>query len=145
MCIRDRSFTSGRDRFSGYEQRNDQGKWSDALVRSDSVPNRLHGEDRIDVRPLHPRASCSGVGISWRALSTELDHWFERPHHRPVLLHAGSQRRGPRISIVFLRCWTGTNKISAGNPSTPGSASRCNASPKKTNKRTTVRLASELE
>ncbi|KAF5408831.1 MAG: hypothetical protein Udaeo2_09960 [Candidatus Udaeobacter sp.] len=89
------SFTSGRDRFSGYEHCNDQGKWSDALVRSDSVPNRLHGEDRIDVGPLHPRASCSGVGILWRALSIELDHCFERPHHRRVLLHPRSQRREP--------------------------------------------------
>ena len=39
-------------------------------------------QDRICVGPIHPRASCSGVGIFWRALSTELDHWFERAHHR---------------------------------------------------------------
>src|SRR5439155_9655354 len=127
----------------GYEQCDDQGKWSDADLRSDSVPNRLRREVRIYVRALHSCPNCSGVGISWRTLSTELDHWFERRLH-PILLHSRSQRREPQISIVFLRCWTGTSKINVGRPSAARSTPRCNAAAKKTNDETPVRQA-ELE
>jgi len=46
-----RIFHFGERSISGYEQCNDQGKWSDALVRSDSVPIGLHGEDRLTSVP----------------------------------------------------------------------------------------------